>query len=155
MEEIVNAATMTIAEIELRYHPTVRASDCPRITKSTHAYKLFIESWDNGRINLVEECRIMLLNSDKRLLGICTVPRSANVQSVTDPKLVFATALKAQATEIIVARNRVTGHKHPTPSDHDLAKTLVCGSLILGLTFSDYLIVNGEGFYSFAFEGVL
>lgn len=155
MEEIAKAATMAIAEIKLSYHPTVRLSDCPRITKSTDAYKLFIESWDKGRINLVEECRVMLLNIDKRLLGVCTVPRGANLQIAADPRLIFATTLKAQATEIIVARNRIAGHKHPTPSDQDLAKTLVCGSLILGLTFSDYLIVNGEGFYSFAFEGVL
>src|SRR4051795_9840639 len=109
MDDILYATETIVAEIELRYTPTVNPADCPRVYKSKDSYRLFIHSWDKARIDFIEEFRVMILNSDNRVLGICTVPRGSCVPTIIEPKLVFAIAIKANCEKIIVARNSKTG----------------------------------------------
>ena len=48
-----------ISEIELTYRRKVKASDCPKVSCSQDAYKLFRENWDDLTINLQEEFKIL------------------------------------------------------------------------------------------------
>ncbi len=155
MNDVFEAIPMVISEIEISYKPHVNPSDCPRVTKSKDAYRLFIDTWDKKRFEFIQECRVMLLNSDHRVLGIVTVPRGSCVKTMIEPKLLFAIALKAYASEIIVTHNRLAGNLKPGPSDLELSEKLVSAGSLLDIKVADYFIITTEGFYSFSFEGVL
>lgn len=155
MKDVFEAIPTVIAEIEISYKPFINPSDCPRITKSKDAYRLFIDTWDKKRFEFIQECRVMVLNNDHRVLGIVTIPRGSCVKTMIEPKLVFAIALKANASQIIVAHNRLAGNLNPGPSDLELSEKLVSAGSLLDIKVADYLIIGREGSYSFAFEGVL
>ncbi len=51
----------TIAEIELVYRNRVPAAQRPRVTCSASAYRILLESWDQSKICLLEQFRILML----------------------------------------------------------------------------------------------
>jgi len=153
MEEETHAIPTLVAEIEISYRPRVPLSKLPIVTSAEDAYKLFISSWDKGKIEFVVECKVMLLNTQKRVLGICTLTSGSNIATIVDPKLVFAVALKANATEIILAHNHPSGSLEPSKADHALTYNLKTAGDYLELRIIDHMIISNEGFYSFAVEG--
>ncbi|MHB1179109.1 MAG: JAB domain-containing protein [Daejeonella sp.] len=92
-----------VAEIQLSYHPAVKPSQCPKIGSSLEAYNLFIANWDNDRLELQEQFKVMLLNRANRVLGIVEISSGGIAGTVADPKLIFAVALKAGASFIILS----------------------------------------------------
>ncbi len=150
MEEVINAANIIVAEIEISYKPLVKTSDCPRITKSKDAYKLFLETWDKGKIEFVEQFKVMLLNASNRVLGICTLTTGSSMATVVDPRMVFAVALKANAAKIITAHNHPSGNVKPSKADHAITYKLKTGGDYLDLSVVDHMIISPDDFYSFA-----
>jgi hypothetical protein len=67
----------TIAEVSLIYKSKVKASDRPQANCSRDAYNLFIESWNSGTIEFVEEFKILLLNRSNSVLGILEISKGA------------------------------------------------------------------------------
>jgi len=93
----------TIAEISLSYRCKVKVSDRPQVKCSRDAYKLFIESWNSGTIEFVEEFKILLLNRSNSVLGIPDISKGGISGTVTDVRLIFEAAIKANASGIIDA----------------------------------------------------
>ena len=75
--------------------------------------------------------------------------------TVADPKLIFAAALKACASSIILAHNHPSGNLKPSQSDIDLTRKLKDGGKLLEIQMLDHIIVTTEGYYSFADEGLV
>jgi DNA repair protein RadC len=75
--------------------------------------------------------------------------------TVADPKLIFAAALKASASSIILAHNHPSGSLKPSEADIRLTKKLKEGGLYLEIPVLDHIILSKEGYYSFADEGLL
>lgn len=155
MEEVTKVEETIVAEIEISYQPKIKASARPQITMPADAYKLLIQTWDIRKIDFVEQFKVMLLNRSNRVLGICTLTSGSVSGTIVDPKLVFAVALAANATEIILAHNHPSGNLQPSEADHDITKKLKIAGEFLDLKVTDHLIVTTEGYYSFAHEGVL
>ena len=57
-----NVALFEVAEIELVYKSKVKASACPVITSSKSAYDLLLKAWDENKIELLEQFKVLLLN---------------------------------------------------------------------------------------------
>ena len=75
--------------------------------------------------------------------------------TVVDLKLVFGTAMKAGASNIILSHNHPSGNLRPSPEDIQLTKKIVSAGNILDIKIFDHLIITNEGYYSFAEEGML
>lgn len=144
-----------VTEIEISYKPNIKPSKRPKITKPEDAYQLLLDTWDITKIELVEQFKVMLLNRSKRVLGICTLTTGSVVGTIADPKQVFAVALKANASEIILAHNHPSGNLIPSKSDEDLTQKMKAAGMLLELKVIDHIIVTVEGFYSFAQEGTI
>jgi len=56
----------------------------------------------------------MLLNRGNRVLGIVDISTGGIAGTLADPKLIFATALKAGASSIILAHNHPSGQLTPS-----------------------------------------
>ena len=75
---------------------------------------------------------------------------------VADPKLVFAAALKASASYIILCHNHPSGNTKPSNADLLLTERLKEGGKFLDLPIQDHIIIAGDDdYYSFADEGLL
>jgi len=145
----------TVAEITIGYSSKVRVSDRPKVTCSRQVYQVFLEFWNQDRVELVEDFHLMLLSRANRVLGICTISSGGTSGTVVDAKVVFATALKANASSMIVAHNHPSGNLIPSEQDRKLTKRLTEIGRALDLPLLDHVIVTNEGYYSFADEGVL
>lgn len=75
--------------------------------------------------------------------------------TVADPKVIFAVALKACASAIVLAHNHPGGDLSPSDADLALTKKLKADRDILGINVHDNLIVSRYGFYSFLDEGMM
>ncbi|WP_297337076.1 JAB domain-containing protein [Algoriphagus sp.] len=153
MEELKEKIDLsTVAEISIGYSCKVKASLRPKVSSSRQAYQVLLDFWESDRIALVEDFQLMLLNRANRILGICTVSSGGTSGTVLDPKIVFATALKANSSSIIVAHNHPSGNLWPSKQDKRLTKRLVEIGKALDLPILDHVIVTPEGYYSFADE---
>src|SRR5690554_8038848 len=92
-----------VAEIQLTYKTKVKPSQRPKITSSKEAYGILLDNWDEGKLEFVEQFKILLLNRANRVLGIYEVSTGGVSGTVADPKLVFAAAIKSNASAIILA----------------------------------------------------
>lgn len=144
-----------VAEIELRYIPHIQISKLPCVRETEDAYEFFIKTWDKEKLHFVEQFRMMLLNASNRVLGICTISTGTTSYTMIDKKLLFATALKANASKIIIAHNHPSGSLCPSSNDITITKRIKEAGKFMDIPLVDHLIVTEEGFYSFAEEEAL
>ena len=155
METKTNLNATTVAEIELVYRSKVKASERPRITSSKDAYDILLNYWDENKIEFIEQFKILLVNRGNKVLGVYEVSTGGVTGTVADPRLIFAAALKANATAIILAHNHPSSNLKPSQADEQLTQKIKEGGRYLDIQVLDHLIICSEGYYSFADEGVI
>lgn len=144
-----------VSEIQLSYYPKFKASERPKVTSSKDAYEIFFENWNHGKLQLCEQFFIMLLNRNNRVIGISEISTGGVAGTVADPKLIFATALKANASQLILAHNHPSGNLTPSEQDIVLTRKIVEGGKMLDIPVLDHIILTNENYYSFGDEGLL
>ena len=142
-----------VAEIKVAYS----TNDTPRIkiTSVDVAYKILLASWDLDIIELQEEFKILLLNRANEVLGLYPLSKGGITGTVVDQRLIFAVALKCNATGIIMCHNHPSGKLSPSETDITLTKSIGKCADLLEINLLDHLIITKNGFYSFSNEGKL
>jgi DNA repair protein RadC len=97
----------------------------------------------------------MLLNRANKVLGILEVSTGGVSGTVADPKVIFAAALKGNASGIIVAHNHPSGNLAASRADVDLTRKLKEAGKFLEIQVLDHVIVTTEKYFSFADEGLM
>jgi DNA repair protein RadC len=144
-----------VSEIDLVYRSKIKAADRPIVKTSQQGYELLLSNWDQNKIELQEEFKILLLNHGNRVLGIFEVSSGGMTGTVADPKLIFAAALKASACSIILAHSHPSGNLKPSQSDEELTTKIREAGRFLDIKVIDHLILTRSGYFSFADEGLL
>lgn len=116
---MVHTTLSRVAEVELTYKPKYKAADRPQIKTSQEAYNIFIAHWSLGKIELIEEFKILLLNRKNRVLGIVGISMGGVTETLADPKVIFAIALKSGASGIIFC------HNHPSEELNRVGQMLI------------------------------
>ncbi|TPE42479.1 JAB domain-containing protein [Pontibacter mangrovi] len=156
MEKTVNTSAFhKVAEVKLSYRNRVKPSERPQVTSSTDSYRVLKEGWDQGKLEFVEQFKVLLLNRANRVLGVYELSTGGVAGTVADPKLVFVAALKACASGIILSHNHPSGNLKPSQADLQLTKKLKQGGELLDIAVLDHIILTSEGYYSLADEGLL
>jgi DNA repair protein RadC len=155
METKINVNEIAVAEIELVYKSKVKASERPKINSSKDAYDIFLQSWDDNKIEFVEQFKILLLNRGNKVLGVYEVSTGGVTGTVADPRLIFAAALKANACAIILAHNHPSSNLKPSNADEQLTFKMKEGGKFLDIQILDHLIICTDGYYSMADEGLI
>lgn len=146
---------LKVCEVQVTYTPDYKISERPKISSSQQTYSLLKQEWDAGKINFLEEFKIILLNRSNRVLGLADISMGGVSGTFVDAKVVFATALKGNCSAIILAHNHPSGNLRPSEQDIRLTKRLVeCGKL-LDIIVYDHVIITEYGYYSFADEGMI
>lgn len=155
MENTIEKKNYQVAEIQITYKSAVKPSMRPKVSASKDAYGLLLENWDETKLELNEQFKIMLLNRANKVLGIFEASSGGMSGTVADPKLIFGAAIKAAACGMILAHNHPSGNLQPSQADIDLTKKLKEGGKLLEIQILDHIILTSEGYFSFADEGLV
>jgi len=155
MENRINQSAFQVAEISISYSSKIKNSERPKLNSSREVFQVFSETWDSGKIELLEQFKVLLLNRGNRVIGLFEVSSGGISGAIADPKLVFGTALKACASAIVLAHNHPSGNLRPSQADIDLTKKMKAGGRLLDIDVLDHLIITTEGYYSFGDEGMM
>jgi len=156
MEPRLNSPAWSIAsEIELIYRSKVKASERPQVKESKDAYELLLKNWDEGKLDFVEQFKVLLLNRANKVLAIYQVSSGGITGTVADPRLIFTAALKANADSIVLAHNHPSGNLKPSRMDEEITSKIKQAGSFLDIKVMDHIIISSEGYFSFADEGLL
>ena len=155
MESTNEKTLFEVAEIQLTYKSKVKASERPLIQSSRDAFNVLSKHWDKDKIDFVEQFTLLLLNRANKVIGLYVLSTGTTTGTVADPRLIFASAIKANACGIILSHNHPSGNLRPSQADIDLTKKLKEGGKFLELPILDHIIITSESYYSFADEGLL
>lgn len=144
-----------VSEVELVYKTRVKASEKPLIKSSADTYKLLLEIWDENKIEMQEEFKVLFLNRGNRVIGLYDASTGGICGTVADPRLILAAALKSLAVSLILAHNHPSGNLKPSRADEELTRKINEAAKFHDITVLDHLILTSEQYYSFADEGLL
>ncbi|MEP7167934.1 MAG: DNA repair protein RadC [Bacteroidota bacterium] len=102
-----------------------------------------------------EEFFVLLLNRANDVIKDHQISKGGIAGTVVDPKLIFKAALEHNACGIILSHNHPSGNPKPSPEDLKLTKRLKDAGTLMEIDVIDHIIVAGEGYFSFADEGLL
>ena len=109
----------------------------------------------SDHIELIEEFYILLLNRSNKVLGCTNISKGGVSGTVVDAKVIFAAALAANASSVILAHNHPSGNLKPSHADKEITQKLKGGGELLDIAVLDHLIITKDGYTSFADEGYL
>jgi len=155
MENTKETRQYQVAEIQLIYKSNVKPSERPKISSSRDARDVLMGMWDDTKLELMEQFKVMLTNRANKVLGIFELSTGGVSGTVADPKLIFAAAIKGAACGIIMAHNHPSGNLQPSQADIDLTRKIKEGGKLLEIQLLDHIILTSEGYYSFADEGLI
>ncbi|MES2373394.1 MAG: JAB domain-containing protein [Bacteroidota bacterium] len=144
-----------VSEIELVYVSQVPASRRFQIRKSLDSWWLLKRSWNRKRIQLVEQFKVIYLDTTNHVLAIKKMSTGGITGTVADPRLLLAGALKLKATAMIICHNHPSGNLQPSERDKTLTANLKQASLLMEIKLIDHIILTSEGYMSFADDGLL
>ena len=144
-----------VSEIGIYYKSRVPYQDRISIKSPDVAYEVLKFAWDQNRIELMEEFKILLTDNKSNCLGIVDIASGSINCCVVDPRLLFSAALKARASGIILAHNHPSGNVFPSENDKKLTEKICQGGDILNMAIHDHLIVTPQNYYSFADHGIM
>ena len=125
----------------------------PKIESSRDVFDLLLPNWLD--IDYVESFHVVLLNRGGRLIGVSKISVGSVSGTVADPKKIFQTALKANATSVILCHNHPSGQTRPSKNDEDITKRCGKAGTFLDLPVLDHIILTRAEYFSFADEGML
>ena len=143
-----------VSEIKVSYSDKVKASERVQIRASKDAVNILNTAFEHC-IQHHEEFYVMLLNRSNRVLGISCISKGGISGTVVDVKIILQTALKANASGLIVSHNHPSGNLTPSEQDIKITEKLKNACRFLDISLLDHLIVTDEGYYSFGDEGIL
>ena len=155
MEQLVKEALVKVAEVELVYKSKVKASERPTIHTSTDAVNVFRILWEDGKMDLVEQFKVLFLNRSNKVIGIYNVSTGGITGTVADPRLIFTAALKSNAVSLVLCHNHPSGSLKPSIADEELTQKIIGAGKFLDIKVLDHVILSSESYFSFADEGLL
>ncbi len=147
-EKPLDLFSSCLREVQISYCNRVRYADMPKVNSSKDAESIFRSIWSH-RLGYVEEFFVLLLNRSNKVIGWSKVSMGGQNGTVADPKVIFQTALKANASHIILGHNHPSGNIEPSQADISLTQKMKESGNFLDLPVLDHLILSTETYYSF------
>jgi DNA repair protein RadC len=144
-----------VSEVDLIYKSKVKASARPKISDSKECHELLRQLWDDGKINMIEQFKTLFLNRANRVVGLLEVSTGGVTGTVADPRIILVAALKVLACNMVLAHNHPSGNLLPSKADEELTQKIKHAAAFHDIKVLDHIILNDEGYYSFADMGLL
>ena len=152
LEELNN-----VSEIDIVYKKkvTCKVSQRPLIKYSNDCYQVCQHYWNEGKIELLEEFKVLFLNRANRVLQIFPISSGGITGTVADPRIILAAAIRIAACSMVLVHNHPSGNLLPSKADEELTQKIKEAAKYFDIKVLDHLIISSEGYYSFADEGLL
>jgi DNA repair protein RadC len=144
-----------LAEVELVYKTKVKASERPLIKSSADTSRLLREIWNENKLEMQEEFKVLFLNRGNRVIGVYDASSGGICGTVADPRLILAAALKSLAVSLILSHNHPSGNLKPSRADEELTQKIKAAASFHDIQVLDHIIITAETYFSFADEGLL
>jgi DNA repair protein RadC len=149
-----------LAELRMSYKRRRKAEagqlTMPWVIASAMTAEAYLRSvWDRDTLGLLEEFLVVCLNGAHEVLGWVKVSRGGFGHAPVDPRVVFAVALQAASSAILLAHNHPAGTTDPSPEDILLTRRLADSGRLLGVSVLDHIILTEDKALSMAERGIL
>lgn len=104
---------------------------------------------------LHEECWVLYLNKSNRLIGKERISIGGMDTTVVDIRIIVKNALQRNACHLILVHNHPSGNRNAGEADKIQTDKLKRAARMCDIDLIDHIIVAGEGYFSFADEGLL
>ncbi|AZA85115.1 DNA repair protein [Chryseobacterium lactis] len=142
-----------VSEIQVIYHPCKMYE--ATLTTSSDVIAILRTVWDEGRIEMQEEVKVLLVNSSNAVIGVYNLSKGGITASLVDIRLILSVALKCLATGLILVHNHPSGNLNPSSADLSIVKKLKTACKLLDISLLDSIIITKESYTSFNDEGLL
>lgn len=140
-------------ELRVNYG-VVSYTNCNKVSSSLDACSILRDIWDSD-ISHREAFYILCLNRANKVIGYALISLGGISGTVADPKVIFSTALLANASSIILAHNHPSGNTEPSAADQALTKKMIQAGSVLDIQVLDHLIITPDTYLSFADENLM
>lgn len=148
-------ALLHVAEVELVYKSKVKASERPVISSSADAADILRYLWEEGKLELVEQFKVLFLNRSNKVIAAYNISTGGITGTVADPRLILSAALKINAVSMILSHNHPSGSLKPSKADEELTYKIKCAAAYFDMKVLDHIILTEESYFSFADEGLM
>lgn len=124
----------------------------PQLNSSSKAGEYAVSLF-TGR--LYEVFYVICLDSQNRVNHASLLHEGTINEAPVYPRLIVETALRHQANSIMVAHNHPGGSMQPSKADIEVTKRIKVAAEAISIKLLDHIVVAGEGYYSFAENGLL
>jgi DNA repair protein RadC len=111
--------------------------------------------WDKDRLELIEECLLVCLNTRLEVLGWVKVAQGGLSAASVDPRIIFGVALQVAASRVLLAHNHPSGALVASPEDRALTTRLKEAGKLLHVELVDHVILTSDSHFSFSEQGLL
>jgi DNA repair protein RadC len=102
-----------------------------------------------------EVFKVILLDGGQRMIRDSTVSKGTLNASLVHPREVFKTAVDELAASVILMHNHPSGEPAPSAEDRSITLQMTEAGRLMGIPVLDHVIIAGNGFFSFAKEGLI
>lgn len=145
-------AATVLAALELGRRAQQTAKSRPRIREASDVAELLRPRF---RAEKREHFLVLPLSAKNEVLMVADVSVGTLTNALVHPREVFEPPIRCGAAHIILVHNHPSGDPAPSAEDHRLTRVLKDAGALLGIPVTDHVIIGGDGFFSFAEEGVL
>ncbi len=138
-------------EIGRRFREEEIKEDRPQIKSAKDVADLLIPRMRDLK---VEVFKIVLLNSQNRIITILDITEGTVNQANPIIREIFQKALQHFAVSIICAHNHPSGDSKPSLEDRQFTTYLYKAGGVLDIKILDHLIIGSKGFFSFTEEDI-
>ena len=124
-----------------------------KISTSLDAFQVLLQLYDEDTVDYRETAFVLFLNKANNTIGWMKISEGGTSATVIDPKMIFATALKCNASGIILSHNHPSGQLRASDEDRKMTSNLATIGYIMGIEVLDHVIVCRSGYYSMNDEG--
>jgi DNA repair protein RadC len=143
-------AYSSIAEISVSYKN--KPSEMKKVLCSRDAFQIFKPIYFDC-MEHHEEMYALYMNHGNKCLGVSKISQGGTAGTVCDVKIILQTALKVNASCIMLSHNHPSGNLQPSRTDNAITMKLKDASKLLDIQLLDHLIITDDSYYSYADEG--
>lgn len=134
-------------------NPNLNIEDFKVVNNSRLMNVVFKQIWNQNDLTIRESFYAIFFNPKLDVVGYRKIGDGSLDAVMVDMRIIFSSALLANATHIAVAHNHPSGSLKPSSADFNLTQQIVSASKVLNISFLDHLIITEDDYYSFRDEG--
>lgn len=151
--EMLTPARMEMAFALLELFQRISAKKLTeKIRASKDAYNLMKPVIDGLE---VEECWCIFLNQSLNVTAKVRISKGGFSSTQVDVRVILKSALKYNATAMVLIHNHPSGNPKPSVDDDRLTQALSQAGKVMNIRLTDHVIYTDGDYYSYADEGRL